>query len=201
VYDKETNEPIAGANVYLSNKTSAKTDAEGNTLLKGIPTGFEVASASAPGYADGSAGADIGEDDANEVIIYLVKGKSTALFGNTGLHVGESINLNKILFDQGKSVIKPEAKPELDRIITFMKENPGAEIELSGHTSSEGDAALNRSLSYQRVKACKDYIVAAGIATDRILSVGYGPDKPVASNDTEAGRIQNRRVEMRLLKL
>jgi len=60
---------------------------------------------------------------------------------------------------------------------------------------------MNRSLSYQRVKACKDYVVAAGINLERILVVGHGPDRPVASNAAEAGRARNRRVEMRVLKL
>ena len=82
-----------------------------------------------------------------------------------------------------------------------MKENAGAEMELSGHTSSEGDRAMNRSLSYKRVKACKDYLVSRGIDEGRIIAVGFGPDKPVAPNDSEAGRAKNRRVEMRLTKL
>ena len=82
-----------------------------------------------------------------------------------------------------------------------MQVNPGAEIELSGHTSSEGERSYNRSLSYKRVKACKDYIVAKGIDEGRIIAVGFGPDRPVASNDTETNRAKNRRVEMRLKKL
>ena len=117
------------------------------------------------------------------------------------MKAGETISLNNILFDQGKADLRPESRTELDKIAAFMKANPRAEIELSGHTSSEGDGALNRSLSYLRVKACKDYVVARGIDTGRILVVGYGPDRPVASNDTEAGRAQNRRVEMRVLRL
>jgi outer membrane protein OmpA-like peptidoglycan-associated protein len=91
--------------------------------------------------------------------------------------------------------------PELDKVVAFMKANPGAEIELSGHTSSEGDAALNRSLSYRRVKACKDYIVSKGVDPGRIIAQGHGPDRPVAPNDTEANRAKNRRVEMRVVKL
>jgi len=85
--------------------------------------------------------------------------------------------------------------------VTFLQANPKAEIELSGHTSSEGDAALNRSLSYRRVKACKDYIVSRSVDRGRIVAHGYGPDRPVAPNDTEANRAKNRRVEMRVAKL
>jgi OmpA-OmpF porin, OOP family len=86
-------------------------------------------------------------------------------------------------------------------LVSFLRENQSAEIELSGHTSSEGDAGMNRSLSYRRVKSCKDYILLQGIDAGRIIAVGFGPDKPVAPNDTEANRALNRRVEMRLVKL
>ena len=99
-----------------------------------------------------------------------------------------------------KAELKKESKPELEKVVQFLKDNPAAEIELAGHTSSEGDAAVNRSLSYRRVKACKDYITGKGIDPGRIVAVGYGPDRPVAPNDTEPNRKLNRRVELRIVK-
>lgn len=198
---KDTDTPIAGARVFTVDKITVTTNARGEFVIKDLPTGFEVISASANGYADGSATADVGEGDDNpEVFVYLEKGK-IAKFDNRQVKVGEAITLNNILFDQGKADIKAESKPELDKVVTFLKANPTAQIELSGHTSSEGDRNLNKSLSYQRVKACKDYIVAAGIAEDRLIAVGYGPDRPIATNDTPAGRTQNRRVEMRITSM
>jgi outer membrane protein OmpA-like peptidoglycan-associated protein len=74
------------------------------------------------------------------------------------------------------------------------------EIELSGHTSSEGEIALNKALSYKRVQSCRDYLTGKGIGTERIHIVGYGPDRPVAANDTEENRKKNRRVELRIVK-
>lgn len=203
VQDKETGAPIAGARVSAADAAPVVTNAEGYFELKGIPTGFETIGASARGYNDGSTVADIGVGGADnpEITIQLEKGTGTAAFEGKALKAGETISLNNILFDQGKADLRPESRVELDRIAAFLTDNPQAEIELSGHTSSEGEAALNRSLSYLRVKACKDYVVAKGIDTARIGVVGYGPDRPVASNDTEAGRAQNRRVEMRVLKL
>ncbi|MBX2899523.1 MAG: OmpA family protein [Cyclobacteriaceae bacterium] len=198
---KGTETPIAGAQVYTVDKVTVKTNAQGEFTIKDIPTGFEVISASASGYSDGSGPADIGEGNDNpEVLIYLEKGK-TANFDNKQVKVGEAITLNNILFDQGKSDIKAESKPELEKVVAFLKANPSAQIELSGHTSSEGERNYNKSLSYQRVRACKDYIVKAGIAEDRLVAVGYGPDRPVATNDTPAGRTLNRRVEMRITSL
>jgi outer membrane protein OmpA-like peptidoglycan-associated protein len=199
VKDNET--PIAGAQVFTADKLTTKTNTQGEFVLRDVPTGFEVISAAATGYADGNGAADIGEGEDNpEVIIYLEKGK-TAQFNNKQVNVGEAITLNNILFDQGKAEIKAESLPELDKVVAFMKANPTVQIELSGHTSSEGERAYNKSLSYQRVRACKEYIVKAGIAEDRLVAVGYGPDRPVAGNDTPAGRALNRRVEMRITRL
>ncbi len=180
---------------------AAQTDAAGRFTLKGVPTGFEVVGASAPGYNDGAGTADIGPGEDNpEVTIHLEKGKQ-AVFDQKRIAVGEAISLSHILFDQGKADIKAESGPELDKVVSFLQSNPRAEIELSGHTSSEGEAALNRSLSYRRVKACKDYIVSRGINPGRIIAQGYGPDRPVAPNDTEVNRARNRRVEMRVVRL
>ncbi|MEZ4826669.1 MAG: OmpA family protein [Bacteroidia bacterium] len=202
VVDKETMQPISGARVFSADKSAVKTDAEGRFYFEKIPTGFEILSASFPGYADGVGTADVGEGDDNpEVWIYMEKGSAQVKYDNQNIKVGESINLNNILFDQGKATLRPESKTELEKIVAFMKSNPSAEIELSGHTSAEGDRALNQSLSYQRVKSCKDYIVDKGIDSGRIVAVGFGPDRPVAGNDTEANRAKNRRVEMRLVKL
>lgn len=198
---KGTEAPVPGAKVFTADNTSVITNNNGEFEIKDIPTGFEVIGASANGFIDGSGTADIGQGSDNaEVIIYLEKGKG-AKFNNQQITVGQTITLNNILFDQGKADIKNESKPELDKLVAFMQANPGAEIELSGHTSSEGEHNYNRSLSYKRVKACKDYVVAKGVAEDRIIAIGFGPDRPVASNDTEVNRAKNRRVEMRLKKL
>ncbi len=201
VREQDTETPIAKARVFLADQTAVQTDAQGRFTMTRVPTGFEVLRASAPGYNDGSGAADVGPDDDNpEVTIHLAKGKQ-AVFDTKTVKVGEAVTLNTILFDQGKAVLRPESMPELDKVVAFLKANPGAEIELSGHTSSEGEAAFNRSLSYRRVKACKDYLVSKGVDQGRVVAQGFGPDRPVAPNDTEANRAKNRRVEMRIVKL
>ncbi|MBL0357070.1 MAG: OmpA family protein [Chitinophagaceae bacterium] len=201
VWEKDSENPVAGAKIFTADNRSVETNSNGEFELRDIPAGFEVLRASAAGYTDGSGTADIGQGEDNpEVMIYLEKGKS-AEFNKKRINAGETITLNNILFDQGKAVIRNDSKPELEKLVSFLLENPGAEIELSGHTSSEGEREYNRSLSYKRVKACKDYIVARGIAEDRVIAIGFGPDHPVAPNDTETNRTKNRRVEMRLKKL
>ena len=201
VLEKDTDQPIANARVFLADKTGTQTDVAGRFTLTGVPTGFEVVGASAPGYNDGAGTADIGPGEDNpEVTIHLEKG-TQAVFDQKRIAVGQAISLSNILFDQGSADVKPESRPELDKVVRFLQSNPRAEIELSGHTSSEGDAVLNRSLLYRRVKACKDHIVSKGIDPGRIIAQGYGPDRPVAPNDTEANRARNRRVEMRVVRL
>lgn len=202
VKDKETGEFIAGATVTRIGGSTMKSDANGSFWIRNVPTGLEVVNATAPGYDEGSGMADIGLGDENNPFeILLERSKGSVQYDGKTLKAGESITLNAILFDQGSANLRPESKVELDKIAAFLKANPEAEIELSGHTSSEGDAAMNRSLSYRRVKACKDYVVAQGVDTGRIQAVGRGPDSPVAPNDTEPNRAKNRRVEMRVLKL
>lgn len=200
VVSSEDDSALAGARVFLADKTSVETDAEGRFTLADVPTGFEVVTAAADGYADGSATADVGQGDENpEIELRLAKGKAL-VFDRQPLAVGQRLELKTILFDVGRAELKPKSKPELDKVVRFLKANPTTEIELSGHTSSEGGADENRSLSYRRVKACKDYVVGKGIDPGRITAVGYGPDQPVAPNDTEKNRQKNRRVELRTVK-
>ncbi len=201
VLDIHTEQSIPGARVYSSDRTEGLTDENGTVLFEGIPTGFEIFSASARGYSDGSASGDVSEDDNNEIWIGLDKSKTSVTFDGKSIGAGESINLNKILFDQGKTELGEESKAELEKVIEFLVANQSAEIELSGHTSSEGEEDFNRSLSYQRVKSCKDYIVARGIDTGRVIVIGCGPDRPTVPNDSDENRALNRRVEMRVLKL
>ena len=202
VLEKDTDNPLAGVKVKLANNLSTITDSMGVFGFRDVPAGFELVSASFPGYADAMSAADIGAGDMNpEVIIYLEKGKNTTEFGNRKISVGETIRLNNILFDLGKADLKNESKIELDKVLAFLQNNLHAEIELSGHTSSEGEPNFNRSLSYLRVKACKDYILTKGIDPGRIIAIGFGPDRPVAPNDTGENRSKNRRVEMRISKL
>ena len=117
------------------------------------------------------------------------------------IEVGEIVRLNNIFFDFGKSNLRIESFPELDRIAKILNENQNMQIEISGHTDNVGSDDANLKLSTDRAKAVKDYIISKGINETRVVSKGYGKAKPVAGNETEEGKQRNRRVEFTILKI
>ncbi|GAA4272287.1 DUF5723 family protein [Aquimarina gracilis] len=105
-----------------------------------------------------------------------------------------------ILFDSGKSTIKEESNKVLADIVSILNEYPTAKFKVEGHTDSAGSARLNQRLSDSRANAVKTYLVENGIDQFRLSATGYGEDRPIATNKTRAGRAQNRRVEINLVK-
>ncbi len=101
-----------------------------------------------------------------------------------------------INFDVDSDVIRDESKPTLDKIVAVLKAKPEWKLKVEGHTDSSGGDAHNQQLSQKRADAVKTYLVTAGIDAARLTTAGLGATKPVAGNETEAGRAQNRRVEL-----
>jgi outer membrane protein OmpA-like peptidoglycan-associated protein len=107
----------------------------------------------------------------------------------------ERFVLDGILFDTGKTAIRPESLARLDSVVEYMAHKPSAHIEISGHTDNVGDPKKNKALSEKRAQSCRDYLISKGVDGTRLTAVGYGDEKPIASNDTEEGRKKNRRIE------
>ena len=105
-----------------------------------------------------------------------------------------------ILFDTGKASIKFESAEILSQIINVLKKFPNSRFRIEGHTDSTGKKQKNIELSQNRADSVKIYLIQGGIASDRLESKGYGPEKPIASNKTKKGRALNRRVEINLIK-
>lgn len=105
-----------------------------------------------------------------------------------------------ILFDSGRSSIKAESDAVLKDIIAILNEYSTAKFAIEGHTDSAGSAKLNQRLSDSRANAVKNYLVENGIDQFRLSAIGYGEDRPIATNRTRAGRAQNRRVEINLVR-
>jgi OOP family OmpA-OmpF porin len=118
-------------------------------------------------------------------------------FIDTGL-----ISTTKILFDTGKSTLKPESKSELDKIGGILAEVPDTRVEIGGHTDNVGSEQLNMKLSEERALAVKEYLLKnfPQLKAENLSAKGYGESKPVASNNTKEGRAQNRRVEFAIIK-
>jgi OOP family OmpA-OmpF porin len=101
----------------------------------------------------------------------------------------------KIRFESGRADIVPDSAGLLDRLIETALRCPNVNIEIAGHTDADGDDASNKTLSEKRAQAVMDYLVKAGLPADRFAAVGYGSAQPVAANDTDEGKAQNRRIE------
>jgi outer membrane protein OmpA-like peptidoglycan-associated protein len=106
------------------------------------------------------------------------------------------IRLNNIFFDFDKSTLKEASILELDRWVNFFAKYTDIKSEFQGHADWIGSDAYNQKLSERRAKAVVDYLVQQGVARERVTGVGFGESRPVASNETDEGRAQNRRVEV-----
>ena len=109
---------------------------------------------------------------------------------------GLIVNLSDILFDTGKSTLRPEAREKLAKISGIVLAYPDLRLAIEGNTDSVGSDAMNQALSEQRAGSVRDYLVKENIPASSMTSQGFGKTQPVASNDTAEGRQQNRRVEM-----
>jgi OOP family OmpA-OmpF porin len=109
--------------------------------------------------------------------------------------------MDKVQFETGSDKLLEVSFPLLDQVVDVMRDNEQIElVEVQGHTDSTGSAAINRTLSKGRAESVRRYLIGKGIAKGRLTSKGFGPDVPVATNDTPEGREQNRRVEFKILK-
>ena len=112
---------------------------------------------------------------------------------------GASIVLNNVFFETSKWDLKPESKIELNRLADLLKANPDKKIEIGGHTDDVGSDESNMTLSDNRAASVVSYLMTQGIDATRLTSKGYGETKPIAGNDSDAGKAKNRRTEFKIL--
>lgn len=199
VFNRKTNEPIGNANVnyeYLSNGElagMAHSSPESGEYKIILPYGNHYGfMASAKGFIAVSDHLDVTDLKEYAEIkrdLFLVPAVA-----------GETVRLNNIFFDFGKSDLKSESFSELRRVIAMMNENPQMVIALSGHTDNVGSDEDNLRLSQNRINSVMSYLLQNGIKPERMTATGFGESKPVASNETDEGRALNRRVEFTIVK-
>jgi OmpA-OmpF porin, OOP family len=109
--------------------------------------------------------------------------------------------MDKVQFETGKADLKAVSHALLDEVAKMLKDNPQVEvISVEGHTDSTGSPEFNRKLSQQRAESVAKYLASKGVKSGRMEPKGFGPDRPIADNETDPGREANRRVEFNILK-
>lgn len=113
-----------------------------------------------------------------------------------GCELKADIKLDNVQFKTGTANLSADSRNILDNVAQVLKENQHLNFEIAGHTDSSGNYKSNVKLSESRAQSVREYLIDKGVDAGRLTARGYGPDKPVASNDTRDGRKMNRRVEL-----
>ncbi len=189
-------QPVA-ATIDITDNASGKITESVNTnsatgkFLITLPSGKNYGIAvKANNYLFHSENFDLPDGGEDNIVSKTIQLKNIA--------IGNTITLTNIFFDLGKATLRMESNAELDRLVKLMNDAPKLKIEISGHTDNTGSAAMNENLSQQRANAVVAYVVSKGIEATRLAAKGYGSKKPIATNETDAGRQQNRRTEFKI---
>jgi len=121
---------------------------------------------------------------------------SLVTFLNGNAPAGQPFAFDAVTFETNSATLTPASNDQLTQLAAVLKAYPTVIIAVEGHTDNTGDPAANKKLSEDRAAAVKDAIVAMGVPAERVTSTGWGAEKPIASNDTEDGRLKNRRVDI-----
>lgn len=212
VKDAATKKPIQGAALDIRNLStetpffSARTDREGD-ILACLPLGEDYAvNIQKVGYLFHSEQFELKAEYASDkpyiLTIYLQTiptAENTIVTKNDTTPLRKPIILKNVFFATNSAELRSLSKTELDQLKKLLDENPKMHIQINGHTDNEGDEAKNQTLSENRAKAVRQYLIDKGIAADRMLAKGFGESAPIDTNDTPQGRANNRRTEFVVL--
>ena len=144
-------------------------------------------------------GFTFGSSEAKKAIDNFVPMFSRAVLRNR-ISMEQDFTLNGVQFEIGSANLTPEAKDILDEVAAAMQGSPNVKVEIQGHTDNTGSMALNERLSLERAESVKTYLIGRGIDSNRLATKGFGPNRPIATNDTPEGRTENRRIEFVIIK-
>nr|WP_320000625.1 OmpA family protein [uncultured Draconibacterium sp.] len=198
VTNKSTTQPVM-ADIELVNLNSAveeprmeKADENGQIMLA-LPVGrnyaFNVSEDGFMFYSQSMRLAD--ENSLTDPFILNIELEP--------IEVGAEMDLHNIYYETDSFAILTQSEPELQKLVSFLKNNSGLKVEIQGHTDSSGNSESNLELSKLRAKSVVDYLVENGIDGSRLQSEGYGDTKPVATNETVEGRRLNRRTTIKII--
>ena len=208
VYDINTRKPIPGKFQLIDLKTGkeiiySEADKLTGEFMVSLPTNREYAlNVTYPGYAFFSQNFNMVTDKENLEAIHM----DVPMIPLDDLE--HTTVLKNVFFDLNLATLRPESYVELDKLVSFLNENPGIHIEIGGHTDSRG--SNNQVLSESRAKSVFDYVVKKGVSADRMTHKGYGSTKPVytdaqieaikSDKEKEAAHQENRRTEYKIMK-
>jgi outer membrane protein OmpA-like peptidoglycan-associated protein len=198
VYDKNTLNPLSASFELIDMQSNAvvvssSSDAVTGEFMMSLPVDKDYAlNVSCKGYLFYSMNFNLSnEHDVTNPVKLDVPMQPVA--------IGEKVVLRNIFFDTDKYELLPDSKAELGKLISFLSKNTSIHIEIGGHTDNEGSDTHNMTLSQNRAKAVYDYLAANGISAERMAYKGYGESMPIDSNETSAGRANNRRTEFKVI--
>jgi outer membrane protein OmpA-like peptidoglycan-associated protein/tetratricopeptide (TPR) repeat protein len=197
IMDDKTNKPISATIEIIDNTkneviASFKSNSVTGKYLVSMPAGKNYGiSVHKEDYLFHSENFDLPKSAEYQEVTKDIKLKNIA--------VGNSIVLKNIFFDFNKSTLRQESENEIQQLVKLLSSVPTMKIEISGHTDNRGSDEYNKNLSNQRAKAVYNRLIEKGIDASRLTFIGYGEEKPIATNDTEEGRQLNRRTEFKVL--
>jgi outer membrane protein OmpA-like peptidoglycan-associated protein len=197
VKDAASGTPVANASILVTDaqgkELKVMSDASGNFKVEGLAPGELAIRGEANGYMPHAQSADGRAGEESRTTVGLNKRPKNPLVKIQGSEIKLS---DKIQFETDSAKIVGQSTPLLEEIADVLQKNPDlADVEIQGHTDNSGSRDGNQRLSDARANAVRDWLVKAGVAGGRLKAKGYGQDRPLAPNVTEANRAKNRRVQ------
>jgi OOP family OmpA-OmpF porin len=189
--------PMPAPEPYVAPAPAPESDSDGDGVVDrfddcpGTRGGIPIDANGCPSDADGDGVIDPEDQCPNSTADMLV--------GHDGCEIEEVIDLPGVQFLNNSDRLIEEAYRVLDQVAGTLKRYPQLVVEIGGHTDTNGNADMNMNLSLRRAFAVRSYLINSGVQPAQLVARGYGESSPIASNTTEAGRMQNRRVELKIL--
>jgi len=194
---KETRAQADAAKAAAEKAELAKADTEAaRQRLLAEKTAADAAASDAKRRADEAEALNAKTEKERAELRIQVREQLNRILQTQDTARGLIVNLSDVLFDTGQYSLRPGAREKLAKISGILLAHPELKIQVEGHTDSVGGDDYNQKLSENRANAVRTFLVTQGVDSNNINSIGFGKTKPVATNDTAAGRQQNRRVEL-----
>ena len=198
VVDKKSQKPIAGVRVSAGNRAD-ETDAKGYYSLEKIASSQVVLVSRHPDYRTDEHTLKLKAGRAYDQKVEMQRRREDAIELEAALKLKGTVDLYGIHFNSGKDQFKPSSLSTLQAVREVIKGAPNKVFEISGHTDSDGSDDYNQNLSERRAKTVIKWLVDHGVKPDQLKAKGYGESNPVVSNNSEAGKALNRRVQLKVI--